>query len=1431
MPVLSKQVISNYLRSDCQRRLRVDLFPDTQHQLPNGQTAAQERLALGLPPRHVARPGLQALSAAGQEWEEAKLNDLVQTLGLPALVGTPRRTPAGTCQFDETPMASLIARAAPGVFLVQGQFDVGLAFEQALGIQHLRASLNMAYRQLRPDLVQVFGPAPTAARQEVQPDGALVDVATGDQRLALRVIDIKLTAEPSVPYFIEVTFYSMALAGWLADNNLQGQFYVLPEPTVWPGSHDASAIVRLQSERQQQGTAASTADLLSALEEDLEQGEFGVFAPRLRRFLQQELPAIIAAPWGQLPWHVDNRCIGCEYLGYPWPGSTPDPGHCWPMATAQDHLSRVAFVSRGARGALEDHQIASVTALAGTQPTDVAYDSHHVLRATRTVVSGRAQALTTGQASVPPQVGTSAVMPAWADLRIYITADFDLGSGITMAFGFQAVWAISQARAGAGQHYRRFGPQVFPVDQRSLQVEERELGNVLNAIDQAMQWAQAQDPSATVQVYVWDTVTYEHFVRIIGRHLASFMQNRTLRRLAWLFPPDALVANPDLSDRMSPVTVVRDVIRAVVAAPVPHYYSLLNIAREYHSPHTQAPYNLFQVPSLFEDPLSDQIPSERAHEIWSRAGGTRPWNQQLQQLERTVRVRVSAVESVAQRLGDDLQGQLNRTAPRIGDLRPPALPRRMADDARLWFVFTKLNVALEELEIQKVHAMPPHEREARFKSARLVTRFSAAQAAPILMQLGLPADPHRQVYELAMRSTEVRAKEGDFSFALAPVTRAGFLGEKLRRVAGQNLLLPLQGNQSEWTSMQWVTQVTVRAIDRDHCRIVVDFDRNWWPIVQALEAAQVLDLTQDVMMDPVHRDFLVPRVEATLNAIGNPPVAIANALPAVVRATGQARRPTRGQPSPAGELYWNATQLHQALVQRNLGPVRQLLQQNGFDLNQSQWQAWEEALTHRLRLIWGPPGTGKSRTLRTIVLGALHEAAQRGRSLRVLVTGPTYEAIDNVLLEVQATLSGTGALALPSVEVARLRSSTRPLDPRVPQGIDVTASSSNARFGQLQGRLLQNRGLTLVAATSHQAHKLLDAVGGPATPLFDLIVLDEASQVDVASSTLQLAGVVDDGAVVIAGDPKQLPPIHKAAPPLELDHIVGPVFTYFQDRFGIQACVLATNYRSCQAIVDLAHVAEYPRALHAHSPNLRLGYTSPVPAPAAAINNWPPGLLWTPEWASLLDADQRAVCFVYREGRSSQWNQFEADAIAALTWLLFGRMESQLQNERSSAGIVLPPSGRAYSAQEFWEHGVGIVTPHRAQQALTVSRLQSIFQAQGTQGIREAVDTVERFQGQQRDVMLATFALGDPDAISDEDEFLLSLNRFNVMASRARAKLVVFVSQEVVDHLSSDMDVLRGSALLKTFAETFCSQGRPMQLGYLRNGVAQTVDGTFRWRP
>jgi DNA replication ATP-dependent helicase Dna2 len=113
--------------------------------------------------------------------------------------------------------------------------------------------------------------------------------------------------------------------------------------------------------------------------------------------------------------------------------------------------------------------------------------------------------------------------------------------------------------------------------------------------------------------------------------------------------------------------------------------------------------------------------------------------------------------------------------------------------------------------------------------------------------------------------------------------------------------------------------------------------------------------------------------------------------------------------------------------------------------------------------------------------------------------------------------------------------------------------------------------------------------------------------------------------------------------------------------------------------------------------------------------------------------------------------------------------------------------------------------------------------------IRSAVDTVERFQGQERDVIIATFALGDPDMVSAEDGFLMSLNRFNVLASRARAKLVVLVSEEVIDHLPTDVETLRESRLLKEYAENACPDRRQISLPWISGGITEKTDASFRW--
>ena len=166
---------------------------------------------------------------------------------------------------------------------------------------------------------------------------------------------------------------------------------------------------------------------------------------------------------------------------------------------------------------------------------------------------------------------------------------------------------------------------------------------------------------------------------------------------------------------------------------------------------------------------------------------------------------------------------------------------------------------------------------------------------------------------------------------------------------------------------------------------------------------------------------------------------------------------------------------------------------------------------------------------------------------------------------------------------------------------------------------------------------------------------------DVAHAVLPLCGLADNGSVIMAGDPLQLAPIHQASAPKDLENLVGSIYVFWRDVHKIRESALMINYRSNKTLVSFAHDAGYPPALRSRSPDLSIDLVSPCPQ--AAPSQWPQSLVWSPEWTSFLDPAQPAVCFVYDDGQSSQRNEFEADAIAAMLWLLSGRVSEQLRNE------------------------------------------------------------------------------------------------------------------------------------------------------------------------
>jgi len=111
------------------------------------------------------------------------------------------------------------------------------------------------------------------------------------------------------------------------------------------------------------------------------------------------------------------------------------------------------------------------------------------------------------------------------------------------------------------------------------------------------------------------------------------------------------------------------------------------------------------------------------------------------------------------------------------------------------------------------------------------------------------------------------------------------------------------------------------------------------------------------------------------------------------------------------------------------------------------------------------------------------------------------------------------------------------------------------------------------------------------------------------------------------------------------------------------------------------------------------------------------------------------------------------------------------------------------------------------------------------------VDTVDRFQGQERDLMIASYVVADRDFVAAEEAFILNPRRFNVTLTRARSKFIMFVSNAVLTHLPSDADVARDAAHLQLFAEDFCcSFDEDVLLPFRDQGTTREVACRMRGR-
>jgi hypothetical protein len=118
-----------------------------------------------------------------------------------------------------------------------------------------------------------------------------------------------------------------------------------------------------------------------------------------------------------------------------------------------------------------------------------------------------------------------------------------------------------------------------------------------------------------------------------------------------------------------------------------------------------------------------------------------------------------------------------------------------------------------------------------------------------------------------------------------------------------------------------------------------------------------------------------------------------------------------------------------------------------------------------------------------------------------------------------------------------------------------------------------------------------------------------------------------------------------------------------------------------------------------------------------------------------------------------------------------------------------------------------VVVPHRAQRAAPQAaypELSVIDPATGRSG-RSAVDTVERFQGGERTVVLVSATESDRAYLLASAGFLLDPRRLTVAVSRAKRKMVLVAARSVFALFSPDEETFENAQLWKNLLGRTCT--------------------------
>jgi DNA replication ATP-dependent helicase/nuclease Dna2 len=426
------------------------------------------------------------------------------------------------------------------------------------------------------------------------------------------------------------------------------------------------------------------------------------------------------------------------------------------------------------------------------------------------------------------------------------------------------------------------------------------------------------------------------------------------------------------------------------------------------------------------------------------------------------------------------------------------------------------------------------------------------------------------------------------------------------------------------------------------------------------------------------------------------------------------------------------------------------------DFNAEQNLAVERAMQMQdYLLIHGPPGTGKTSVIAEIV----KRFCQQGH--RVMLAAFTNQAVDNMLKR----LDSEGIHDFMRLGSTRNVDST--IEDRLLKRLVGQSLKSIDALENVQDLL---RSVPIVASTTAtwSSEKYnptsLNGVGENkenAPFQFDVAIIDEAGQLTVPAI---LGALRFAKRFILVGDEKQLPPLvlSKEASGAGLSQSLFSILKlkdYDYMKYNAQAessCVsLKVQYRMNKWISHFASKVFYDGQLipHASVANSLLEI-----APSKVIRR--------AEKASIVRViDSRApMVFLDVFGNQERAKTSDAEAIAV---------------REVVAGLL---------ARGIAEQEIGIIAPYRAQVANLRRPLFSDDEAIGWEALpydtQLSVDTVDRFQGGERPVIIMSFATTTRLEVDSQlRDHLTDPHRLNVALTRAQKKLILVGNASALESL------------------------------------------------